>query len=404
MKNKHIFFLFFLLLLTVNAVCQNKDTSNVLKLTELSFDDLLNTEVYTASKKTQKMSEAPAIISVLTRQDIEKMGVTSLIDVLKYVPGIETSMGPNGRYRLSIRGTRKEGNILLLIDGKQMNDFYNGRAIFDLPVDFIERIEIVRGPGAALYGSNAVVGVVNIFTIKTKSIAASAGNNNSFSGNINYDITNKKIEMNVSAGYVQSDGANAIIEKDGADESAWSLTYGDLNYKTHRWIKDAYINTNIKAGNFKGNLFGISRRQGSYVGPLYIAAPGSNLITNQLSSAISYVFNVKDNVTITPKIYTNFVGHDFLSQEAPDNYQSVTSGNIFTDGKKTREKYTGITYGGEMAITIKVNDHLNLLVGNVLEKIILPKYEVKRNYKIAQYVIGRGFEPELVWEILGDRK
>jgi outer membrane cobalamin receptor len=383
LKNKHILILCYLFFISFTAISQKKDTINVLKLTELSFDELLNMEVFTASKKSQKISEAPAIISVITRQDIEKMGVTSLIDVFKYVPGIETSMGPDGKYRLSIRGTRKEGNILMLIDGRQMNDFYNGKAIFDLPLDFIDRIEIVRGPGSALYGSNAIAGVINIFTIKTKSISASGGTNNTFSGNINYNITKEKIEMNVSGGYVQSDGANAKIDRDDAYLNKWSLTYNGLNYKTQRWIKDAYINTNFKAGNFKFNLFGISRKQGSYAGPLYIATPGSNLKTNQLTGALSYDFNIKDIVTITPKIYTNIVNRDFLDQETPDNYQSVTSGNIFTGGKKTHEKYTGITYGGELCINIKVNEYFNISTGNVIETMTLPKYDLERNYKIV---------------------
>jgi iron complex outermembrane receptor protein len=376
--------LFLCLMMPWQLVCYSQnDTLNAVRLSELSFDELLNMEVFTASKKFQKISEAPAIISVVTRQDIEKMGVTSLIDVFKYIPGIETSMGPDGQYRLSIRGSRKEGNILMLIDGKQINDFYNGKLLFDLPLDFIDKIEIVRGPGSALYGSNAVAGVINIFTIKSKKITVKGGTNNTFSGSAHYYLNKEKFQMNASGGYLQSDGANAQIESDGANNRPWSLTYGDLNYKTQRWLKDAYVNTGFKTGGLKFDLFGISRQQGSWAGPLYIAAPGSNLKTKQLTSALSFDLPVKDIVVIVPKIYTNVVNRDFLNQEAPDNYASSVSGDVFSNGKETHEKYTGVTYGTELAFHIKITDRCSLLTGNLLENASLPQYSVERNYKIV---------------------
>lgn len=360
-----------------------KDTSIVLKLSSLSIEELLNIDVYTASKKIQKRSEAPAIVSVVTSHDIEKMGVTSLIDVFKYVPGIETSMGSDGYYRLSIRGTRKDGNVSMLINGQPVNNFYDGKAIYDLPVNFIEKIEIIRGPGSSLFGTGAVAGVINIFTVNTKAIAANVGTNNTFSGNVNYRIDKGKIKGSVSGGYLQSDGANTFIESDAAYQRAWSLTYADLKYRTQRWNKDAYVFTNLSLGNFKLNMFVIDRKRGTYVGPLYIAAPGSKLETKGLLGSISYDYKANDFIVITPKVYSNLIHHDFLTHETPDNYVSSVSGNVFTNGKQTRELYNCRTFGAELSINIKVNEHFNILTGEIFEKLSLPIYDLTRNYKIV---------------------
>lgn len=381
---KSIFLSLVICLLSYSAISQHKkDTSTVLKLSSLSIVELLNVQVYTATKKMQKISDAPAIICVVSRNDIEKMGVTSLIDVFKYVPGIETSMGSDGHYRLSIRGTRKDGNILMLINGQRVNNFYDGRAIYDLPINFIEKIEIIRGPGSSLFGTGAVAGVINIFTVNTNEITARLGTNNTFSGNVNYRIDKRNVQGSISVGYLQSDGTKTLIESDGAVDRSWSLTYADLKYKTQRWNKDAYINTNFVIGNLKLNMFAIDRQQGAYVGPLYIASPGSKLVTKELLGSVSYDYKVNDVVVITPKVYSNLIGHNYLTHETPDNYISNTSGNVFTGGKQTLEKYNCRTIGAELAINIKVNEQFNILAGEIFEKLSLPNYDLTRNYQIV---------------------
>lgn len=372
----------------------SSQTDSVGKLTqvsELTLEQLLDIDVYSASRKLERQSEAPAIMTTISQNQITSLGATTLIDVLKYVPGIETSMGEDGFYHVSIRGANKEGEILVLVNGQQINDFYNGRALFDLPVDFIERIEIIRGPGSALYGSNAVAGVINVFTIKETSLSVLGGNYNTLKVNANYFIEKKKTQFNVSVGGLTSDGANAEIGIDKAENQTWSLTHLNANYKTNRWDKEVYLNSNLKVGDFHFQIFDMSRQQGTYIGPLFIAAPGSKLFTNQLSSSIHYDFKISDNIIITPKIYTNINHHDFLTQEAPNNYISNTSGNIFENGKYSKEKYLGKTYGAEMDIYIKANEHFDLLTGSVFEDASISNYDLTRNYKIVGDVYKESF-------------
>lgn len=123
--------------------------------------------VESASKIPQKEDQAPGVVTIVTEQEILNSGARDLIDVLRLVPGfdfgldVENSVGP------SIRGNwAYEGSILLMIDGLEMNERRYGTMQFGhhFPVDNIQKIEIIRGPGSVMYGSFAKLGVINIIT------------------------------------------------------------------------------------------------------------------------------------------------------------------------------------------------------------------------------------------------
>jgi iron complex outermembrane receptor protein len=352
-------------------------------------------KVVTASKKLQKITDAPSIISVHTRQDIEMMGVTSLIDVLKFVPGIETSMGPDGHYRLAIRGARKNGIVLVLINGHRFNDFYNGMPLYDIPVGCIERIEVVRGPGSALYGTNAVAGVINIFTVKNeKSILASGGTNSYYQGNVNYSIGEEEdnYKFSISGGYKSTEGANAFIRKDtgsigsslfNSTVEKWDLTYGEKKSKTNRFLKDGYFQTWINYDSFHLNAFGIFRNQGSWISPIYYAVRNSDFKNNQILWDAYYEYQLSKTLIITPKIYSDLVIHDYLIQFEPENSQAKVGGDVFRDGKLAKEKYTGLNLGSDIQINYYLNRKFDIITGLVYENISMIDYDLTRNYKIV---------------------
>ncbi|MDQ7969330.1 MAG: TonB-dependent receptor [Oxalicibacterium faecigallinarum] len=131
--------------------------------------------VVSASGFEQQIKDAPASISVITRQDLETKRITSIADALADVEGIDTgdSAGKTGGLNISMRGLGND-YTLILIDGRRQNStgniypngFGEARNNFLPPVSAIERIEIIRGPMATLYGSDAMGGVVNIITKK----------------------------------------------------------------------------------------------------------------------------------------------------------------------------------------------------------------------------------------------
>jgi outer membrane receptor for ferrienterochelin and colicin len=157
------------------------DTSN---LSELSLDQLNKLKSkYSASDLEKAIGQAieaasinpvslrknTSIISVITKDEILKSGATTLMDVLKLVPGIEFNVDVTGVVALSFRGIwANEGNLLLIIDGQEFNETaYNSLQFGNhYPVHQIKRIEIIRGPGSAIYGGAAELAVINIITEK----------------------------------------------------------------------------------------------------------------------------------------------------------------------------------------------------------------------------------------------
>jgi iron complex outermembrane receptor protein len=159
--------------LTATAVAQQAPKD----LSEASLEELTNIQVYSASKHLQSTSEAPASVTVVTADEIQKYGYRNLADVLRSVPGFYVTYDRDYTF-VGVRGFGRLGDwnsrILVLIDGHRTNNNILGQAMlgneFLVDVDMIERVEIVRGPGSSLYGANAFFAVINVITRTTKQV------------------------------------------------------------------------------------------------------------------------------------------------------------------------------------------------------------------------------------------
>ncbi|HCO72297.1 MAG TPA: ferric siderophore receptor protein, partial [Enterococcus sp.] len=150
---------------TTSVFAETNSTSNVPTTT-------LSTIVVSAAGFEQDIKNAPASISVVTKEDIEKKNATSIADLLADVPGIDVrnGVGKTGGLNVSMRGMKAE-DTLILIDGRRQttatdnimpNGFSEASTSFMPPLSAIERIEVIRGPMSTLYGSDAMGGVINI--------------------------------------------------------------------------------------------------------------------------------------------------------------------------------------------------------------------------------------------------
>ncbi|MDB5422878.1 MAG: TonB-dependent receptor, plug [Phenylobacterium sp.] len=138
-------------------------------LTSLSLEDLIAQQVTSVAKRPQNVQEAPAAVFVIGREDIRRSGATTLPDLLRMVPGVEVATLSGGQSAVSARGFNGaiSNKLLVLIDGRAVYLSAISGVTWDqqlVPVEVIERIEVVRGPGAALWGANAVTGVINVIT------------------------------------------------------------------------------------------------------------------------------------------------------------------------------------------------------------------------------------------------
>jgi iron complex outermembrane receptor protein len=142
-------------------------------LTDLSIEDLLQVEITSVSKKTQKLIEAPSAVFVLRGDDIRRAGATSVPEALRMVPGVQVARIDSSKWAISARGfnDRFANKLLVLIDGRSVyTPLFSGVFwdVQDTLLDDIDRIEVIRGPGATTWGANAVNGVINIITKSAK--------------------------------------------------------------------------------------------------------------------------------------------------------------------------------------------------------------------------------------------
>ncbi|WPB79009.1 TonB-dependent receptor [Archangium violaceum] len=171
--------------------------------------------VVTASRRAQSSLEAPNATTVITSEDIRLSGATSLPELLRRVPGAEVMMLGPGSANLSLRGfnQRIANKVLVLVDGRtEYQDFLGMTLWSSIPVELedIERIEVIRGPGSALYGANAMLGVVNIITRAPGTgpaarFQAHAGNGNTAGGSFVSHGGTGGLRYRASAAYSQAD-------------------------------------------------------------------------------------------------------------------------------------------------------------------------------------------------------
>lgn len=197
---------------------------------EILFGDIPS--VFSASKYEQKVTEAPARISIVTADEIQRYGHRTLVEVLNSLPGFQTSYDRNYSF-VGVRGFSIPGDyntrILLLVDGHRINEnVYDGTVIdhgMIVDIDLIDRIEVVRGPASSLYGSNAFFGVINVFTkrgrdIQGTEVSAAAGSQSSKQARVSYGQRyDNGFEMLISASAYDSEGDDRLYYAEFDDPS-----------------------------------------------------------------------------------------------------------------------------------------------------------------------------------------
>ncbi len=205
-------------------------------LLDLSLEELINIDITSVSKREQKLLEAPAAIFVITQEDIKRSGATSIPELLKMAPGIEVARIDTNKWAISARGfnSRFANKLLVLIDGRSVyTPLFSG--VYwdaqDILLEDIERIEVIRGPGATLWGANAVNGVINVITKKAKDtqgmlVTGGAGDEELGFGAFRYgNNIGKDISFRVYGKYFERDDAK-FSTSEGAFDSWDSLRGG----------------------------------------------------------------------------------------------------------------------------------------------------------------------------------
>jgi iron complex outermembrane recepter protein len=142
-------------------------------LSDLSLDELMDVPVTSVSRRETRRGDAATAITVITQEDIRRAGITALPEALRLAPGLDVARIDGSHWAISARGFNLQyaNTLLVLVDGLSVYSPAFGGVYWDaqdLPLQDIERIEVIRGPGAALWGANAVNGVINIISRRAR--------------------------------------------------------------------------------------------------------------------------------------------------------------------------------------------------------------------------------------------
>jgi len=168
------------------AFAANAQTGKPSDLADLSLEELANLEITSVSRRAERLSDAPASVFVITGDDIRRSGATSIPEALRLAPNLEVARVDAHQYAISARGFNNTiaNKLLVLIDGRTVyTPLFSG--VFwdaqDTLLEDVDRIEVISGPGATLWGANAVNGVINVITRRAAEtqgtlLVAGAGN------------------------------------------------------------------------------------------------------------------------------------------------------------------------------------------------------------------------------------
>lgn len=252
------------------------DEANKTTLKQLSLAELGNVEVTTTSKEPEQIWKTSAAIYVLTQDDIRRSGATSIPEVLRLVPGVEVARINSNSWSVGIRGfgSAFSKSVLVLIDGRSVYTPLFAGVYWDVQnvlLEDVERIEVIRGPGGTIWGSNAVNGVINIITRNAEHTRGTYASTSS--GNIAQNESAVRYgsghgdNFNYRA-YAMGFGRMPEFHSDGDNYDAWQL--GQAGFRADSRLTDRDTLT-VQGDLYKGNV-------GQQVGIGYYSPPSQRIV------------------------------------------------------------------------------------------------------------------------------
>jgi len=318
----------------------------------LSLEDLISLETTIATASKQTSTKSPAVVTLITDDDIKATGATNLVEVLEGVPGLHIRVSQFGdRPLIQFRGTKGK-QTLLMIDGNSMVDLVWNFGIFwkGLPANVIERIEIIRGPGSALFGADASAGVINVITkaaskVQYSEVGVRSGSFNTQSAWVQHGDSFGDFELNFSANVTDTDGYNPLIEADGqtrsdADNPGSPVSYAPDNAQ-YGW-RNEDIRLSLKNQNWRMNLAYMRSSE------LEIGLTGFGVLdpvtkASDKRTTLDLFYNddnISKNWTLDLELrlqdYSYSSGNGF--QERPPGYIDGPGGPVYPDGQINQQR------------------------------------------------------------------
>src|SRR3984957_8293228 len=307
-------------------------------LTELSLEDLMKVEVYSASKHLQNASDAPSSVTVVTADEIQKHGYRTLAEILESVRGFYITYDRDYSF-VGVRGFGRLGDsnnrILVLIDGHRINDNVFGEPYlgteFLADVDLIDHVEIIRGPSSSLYGAYAFFAVINVITragpqVKGVELSFAGASFGTYQGRASYGGRFRGVDMMLSGTFYNSYGPTLFFPEFASPATNNGITR-NTNYENSQHL----LGTLSFDGFTVQGLFS-ARDKGvptAYYGGLFNDPQTQNIDRHQYID-VSYHHDIGDRWNLTAR-----TSYDHASLRAPVAYATG-----LPDGSTTVDTYS----------------------------------------------------------------
>ena len=334
MKLIRFVFIVFLSLLFTPLYAQENDTTNYF---EMSLEELMQMEVYSATKRSEPITNIPASIIVISRKEIQENGWQTLEEILTHVPGMYMINDYLwfGTDNFGVRGFFSTGSfntMIVKVNGvTQKEDWYNSFPFtkINVPVEAIDKIEVIRGPMSVVYGNNAFLGAINIITNESggNSVQANGGSNGDYKAFARIAQKSENFSYNINVGLYGSNGIDAPYSEmltNQQDIAAWNLP---LNATSGGQLEDhrKYIITSFKFNSFYFESANTLTNKG--VVDFYPGFDDGHIAVIQASnSVLGYKKDLSETTNINVKL-----GYYSFSNRLDYKHNSDTTAYTFND-------------------------------------------------------------------------
>lgn len=291
--------------------------------------------VVTASKTAEPANKSVATVSVIPERQIRQMGARNLLDVLRTVPGLGIGQSASSVRQIEARGIMStfSERVLVMLNGHPVdhNLFWGGSTMVydDLPIDNIKRVEVVRGPGSALYGANAFLATINVITKEAKDIngAAVAVGGGSFDTQQYNGLFGKQAgdwHAMANMNYSDSEGPSSPLQSDALGQPG--KTHLNERRRDLEW-RLGYGEKAVIDGRF------ISKDTGSFVGPSGFLSNDSRFDHNDFFIRGTLEHHLTENLKLTGRGYHSLFDMDQLLEFRPNNFYNFRSLSQKTGGE-----------------------------------------------------------------------
>lgn len=354
--------------------------------TETSVTEALSTEalwfgfseeVSIANRHKTPINKAPGIITVLTADEIKHQGYRTFAEILRTVPGFEILKDASfGAVSPAVRGLTGSEKIRVMLNGHLVNTPLSGGAFTrfdDFPVENIKKIEIIRGPGSAVYGENAFLAVINIITKDARDIdgvrvSSGYGSFDTYEENVVFGKTYGKIDISGLAHYRQTTGFNGIVESDYQTvlDKKLNTSASQAPGRVQDERQQFTLNLKMVYKDFYIEGMYLNKDKEPFIGPQFALTDESDIANNYVFGEVGYKKTFEEKFTLKPRLYYDQFDDNFFIKSLPDGTTITnTLGNFvtFPDGFIGNGKVSEKVVGTEIPFDYALFDNNLLTIG-----------------------------------------